>query len=90
MYLQESKWSRHRKSAHERAFDIASVFDGSQPLVKVAKNDQLNKWFRDIGQQIQNLNLDQPSLSARKIVQIIHALKQVKGALCLLETNFHQ
>lgn len=55
------------------------MFAGSRPLARVAKNDRLNKWFKDIGEEIMSLNLDDPASAGRKIIQLIQALKEVKG-----------
>lgn len=59
----------------------------------MAKNDRLNKWFRDIGEQILSLNLDEPDSAGRKIIQLIQALKEVKGkpkafSVCFLHRYF--
>ncbi|KAB7495837.1 WASH complex subunit strumpellin [Armadillidium nasatum] len=74
----EKKWEFYRSRAHGQILEIAEVFDGSRPLAKVSKNDKLNTWFKDIAEQILHLNLENPSVSSRKIIQIIQALKEVK------------
>ncbi|XP_071514464.1 WASH complex subunit 5 isoform X1 [Panulirus ornatus] len=72
------RWDRYRKEANEQAQELSEVFAGSRPLARVAKNDRLNRWFKDIGEQILRLNLDEPDAAGRKIIQLIQALKEVK------------
>lgn len=67
--------------ANQQALELSEVFSGNRPLARVEKNDRLNKWFKDIGEEIMSLNLDEPGPSGRKIIQLIHALKEVKGML---------
>lgn len=67
--------------ANQQALELSEVFSGNRPLARVEKNDRLNKWFKDIGEEITSLNLDEPGPSGRKIIQLIQALKEVKGKL---------
>lgn len=78
--LQQSvRWDKYRKEANEQVLELSEVFAGSRPLARVAKNERLQKWFKDIGEQILSLKLDEPGSSGRKIIQLIQALKEVKG-----------
>ena len=65
--------------ANQQALELSEVFSGNRPLARVEKNDRLNKWFRDIGEEIMSLSLEEPGASGRKIIQLIQALKDVKG-----------
>lgn len=81
---QSAKWEKYRKDANEQVMELSEVFAGSRPLARVAKNDRLHKWFKDIADQILSLNLDEPAAAGRKIIQLIQAMKEVKGKLCIL------
>lgn len=72
------RWDKYRKEANEQVLDLSEVFAGSRPLARVPKNDRLHKWFKDMGEQIMTLNLDEPHASGRKIIQLIQAMKEVK------------
>nr|XP_045581537.1 WASH complex subunit 5-like [Procambarus clarkii]XP_045581547.1 WASH complex subunit 5-like [Procambarus clarkii]XP_045581556.1 WASH complex subunit 5-like [Procambarus clarkii] len=72
------RWEKFQKDANEHVLELAEVFAGSRPLARVAKNDRLNKWFKDIGEEILSLSLDDPGCAGRKIIQLIKALKEVK------------
>ncbi|KAK3865433.1 hypothetical protein Pcinc_028961 [Petrolisthes cinctipes] len=74
----EARWDKYRQEANQQALELAEVFAGSRPLARVAKNDRLNTWFKDIGEEILSLNLDDPASAGRKIIQLIQALKEVK------------
>ncbi|XP_068228667.1 WASH complex subunit 5 [Palaemon carinicauda] len=73
-----SRWESYRKEANDHVLELAEVFAGSRPLARVAKNDRLNKWFKDTGEQIMGLDLEEPGIAGRKIIQLIQALKEVK------------
>lgn len=72
------RWDKYCKEANEQVLELSEVFAGSRPLARVAKNERLQKWFKDIGEQILSLSLDEPGSSGRKIIQLIQALKEVK------------
>ncbi|XP_054285996.1 WASH complex subunit 5-like isoform X1 [Macrosteles quadrilineatus] len=78
----EEKWSKCKQEAGERMAELAEVFSGTKPLTRVDKNDNLQKWFLDINKQISSLNIEEPTISGRKIVQLIQALDEVQ--------EFHQ
>lgn len=74
--------------AKQQALELSEVFSGNRPLARVEKNDRLNKWFRDIGEEIMSLSLEEPGPSGRKIIQLIQAMKEVKGEIVFL-TGFY-
>ena len=41
--------------------------------------ENLQKWFTDIGKQIMSLSPDEPAVAGRKIIQLIQALEEVQG-----------
>lgn len=74
----EDNWNKYRMEANQQALELSEVFSGNRPLARVEKNDRLNKWFRDIGEEIMSLSLEEPGPSGRKIIQLIQAMKEVK------------
>ncbi|KAL1129465.1 hypothetical protein AAG570_013991 [Ranatra chinensis] len=75
----EDKWAEGKKECTLRIGELEEVFAGTKPLMRVDKNENLKKWFGDIKSHISSLNLDEPNISARKIVQLIQALEEVQG-----------
>ncbi|KAK7066277.1 hypothetical protein SK128_025439 [Halocaridina rubra] len=71
-------WDKYKREANELVLELSEVFAGSRPLARVTKNDRLNKWFKDIAEQIMGLALDEPGTSGRKLIQLIQAVKEVK------------
>uniref|UniRef100_A0A1B6MUI7 WASH complex subunit strumpellin n=2 Tax=Graphocephala atropunctata TaxID=36148 RepID=A0A1B6MUI7_9HEMI len=78
----EEKWGKCRREAEERMAELAEVFSGTKPLTRVDKNENLQKWFVDMGKQINSLTIDEPTTSGRKIIQLIQAIDEVQ--------EFHQ
>ncbi|KAG0724668.1 WASH complex subunit 5 [Chionoecetes opilio] len=74
----EENWNKYCMEANQQALELSEVFSGNRPLARVEKNDRLNKWFRDIGEEIMSLTLEDPGQSGRKIIQLIQAMKEVK------------
>ena len=77
--MQIQRWEKYRKDASDQVLELSEVFDGNRPLARVSKNEKLFKWFKDISEEILSLNLDDHLASGRKIIQLIKALKEVKG-----------
>lgn len=78
----EEKWDVYKKECEERMTELAEVFSGTKPLTRIEKNENLQKWFADIGKQIVSLSLDEPAVAGRKIIQLMQALEEVQ--------EFHQ
>ncbi|XP_076032316.1 WASH complex subunit strump [Oratosquilla oratoria] len=72
------RWDVYRQKAKDQVQELSEVFSGNRPLARVTRNDKLQKWFLDIGEQIHALGLGDPTAAGRKIIQLIQALKQVK------------
>lgn len=68
-------------SASETLFNAKPYLSGSEFFV----TDSLQKWFLDMKKQINSLNIEEPTISGRKIVQLIQALDEVQGivVMCL-------
>ncbi|CAH0381661.1 unnamed protein product [Bemisia tabaci] len=75
-------WEYHQKNSAEQLMDLSLVFSGEKSLLKVEKNANLHEWFQKMAKEIETLNVDEISVSSRKMVQIVQALDEVK--------EFHQ
>eukprot|EP00457_Paulinella_chromatophora_P000683 gb/GEZN01000683.1/.p1 GENE.gb/GEZN01000683.1/~~gb/GEZN01000683.1/.p1 ORF type:complete len:1160 (+),score=147.68 gb/GEZN01000683.1/:150-3629(+) len=84
--LLESKadrWNECKAEASSHMLELSEYFSGEKPLTRVAKNENLQKWFLQLGTEIRDsLDIDQAVLSGRKIAQLISALEDVE--------EFHQ
>ena len=54
----------------------------SPALTRVKKNENLQKWFKNIAQKVQGLDYTDSTAAGRKIQQLVKALEEVK--------EFHQ
>lgn len=77
----QTRWADCKKIAKERMGELSEYFSGEKLLVKV-KDEQLQKWFLDISQKIEELDYHDATLAGRKIQQLITALEEVE--------EFHQ
>ncbi|XP_063699723.1 WASH complex subunit 5 [Culicoides brevitarsis] len=82
----ESRYNESKKEAIERIQDLSVAFSGTQPLMKIEKNDGLTTWFTEIKKTIETLDFENANLSGRKLVQLIRALEDVQ-AYHNLESN---
>ena len=46
--------------------------------------ENLQKWLREIAQQVESLNYEEGIVSSRKMAQLIQALEEVQGTQFLL------
>ena len=53
------------------------VFSGDKPLTRVERNDNLQAWFGEMANQIDNLDYDDSTSAGRKIIQLIQAMEEV-------------
>lgn len=74
----ETQWNACRKEAHERLIELSEMFSATNSLMKIKKNDDLTKWFSDIGKEVIELAHDNANVSGRKIIQLIQALDRVQ------------
>lgn len=75
----ETRYNESKKEAEERIQDLSIAFSGTQPLMKIEKNDGLTNWFTEIKTTIATLEFSNPNLSGRKLVQLIRALEDVQA-----------
>eukprot|EP01094_Clydonella_sp_ATCC50884_P026383 TRINITY_DN7212_c0_g1_i1.p1 TRINITY_DN7212_c0_g1~~TRINITY_DN7212_c0_g1_i1.p1 ORF type:complete len:1153 (+),score=449.83 TRINITY_DN7212_c0_g1_i1:73-3531(+) len=78
----EERWEASKKEAFERMNDLSDYFSGEKALTRVKKNENLQKWFKDIGEKVNQLDFQDSTLAGRKIQQLIQAMEQVE--------QFHQ
>uniref|UniRef100_A0A6A7FVW9 Strumpellin n=1 Tax=Hirondellea gigas TaxID=1518452 RepID=A0A6A7FVW9_9CRUS len=82
--LQEksSRWQEQQDIAHARLLELAEVFGSeasSRPLARVRPNARLHQWFTDTAMQVTSIDIEEDhQATARKIVQMMNALNQVK------------
>lgn len=60
----------------------ADYFSGEKPLVKVAKNENLQKWFQEISGRVTDLDYNDSVAAGRKMQLLMQALEEVE--------QFHQ
>lgn len=82
----DNRWSTWRCEARDRLVELAEVFGGEKPLMRVERNEKLQKWFRELAEQVDTALPFGEKSSNRKAVQIIRALEQVQ-AFHQLESN---
>lgn len=74
----DEKWSDCKKEIDERLSELISCFEGEKVLLKIEKNEHLKSWFLEIQKEIHGLDDKSPSVSERKLIQLIHALSEVQ------------
>lgn len=78
----KEKWDICKTQGNERILALAEYYSGEKVLAKNQKDEQLEKWFKDMGAKILELAYEDATLAGRKIQQIITALEEVE--------EFHQ
>ncbi|XP_019864763.1 WASH complex subunit 5 isoform X2 [Aethina tumida] len=77
----EEHWRELKTSSYKSLQELSQVFSGNVPLSRVQKNENLEKWFLEISNQVNSLD-QTDSGSTIKLVQLIQALEEVQ--------EFHQ
>eukprot|EP00013_Stygamoeba_regulata_P029964 CAMPEP_0177666190 /NCGR_PEP_ID=MMETSP0447-20121125/21451_1 /TAXON_ID=0 /ORGANISM="Stygamoeba regulata, Strain BSH-02190019" /LENGTH=1237 /DNA_ID=CAMNT_0019172325 /DNA_START=97 /DNA_END=3811 /DNA_ORIENTATION=- len=80
--VKHEQWSEAQKQSVERMEELADYFGGERMLTRIKKNENLQKWFADIAEQIRSLDYADSTLAGRKIHQLVQALEEVE--------QFHQ
>ncbi|RNA30035.1 WASH complex subunit strumpellin [Brachionus plicatilis] len=80
----QTQWELLKKEAKERTEELSEVFSGQKPLTRIAKNENLQKWFLMISGKIDALNYEASGATStgRDITQIVNAIQEV--------LNFHE
>jgi len=79
-----------KKEAKERTLELSEVFTGTKPLTRIAKNENLQKWFMLISTKIEALsfnattgtggtgsNTGTTTSTGRDITQLVNAIQEV-------------
>ncbi|BET02899.1 Hereditary spastic paraplegia protein strumpellin [Nesidiocoris tenuis] len=75
----EAQWTNGKAESLIRLNELVEVFAGSRNVMRVKKNENLKNWFELISKEIDSLNVEETSMSARKIAQLIQALEEVQA-----------
>eukprot|EP00004_Rigifila_ramosa_P027670 TRINITY_DN9095_c0_g1_i1.p1 TRINITY_DN9095_c0_g1~~TRINITY_DN9095_c0_g1_i1.p1 ORF type:complete len:1142 (+),score=349.87 TRINITY_DN9095_c0_g1_i1:288-3428(+) len=78
----QARWDECKSQAAGRMTELGEYFSGEKPLTRVAKDEQLQKWFTDIAAQVSSLEYTDSTVAGRKIQQLTQALEEVE--------QFHQ
>jgi WASH complex subunit strumpellin len=78
----QSQWELLKKEAKERALELSEVFTGTKPLTRIAKNENLQKWFMLISTKIEALSFNASTgtgstSTGRDITQLVNAIQEV-------------
>jgi WASH complex subunit strumpellin len=84
----QARWDEFKKQACERVTELSEYFSGEKALTRVAKDEQLMAWFKDIADKISSLDYHDSTLAGRKIQQLSLALEEVES-FHQIETNVH-
>lgn len=74
----QERWLQFRAAAVERIDELSQAFSGVKPMLKMVANQQLHQWLTEISREISQLSYDTPSISERKVIQLIKALDEVQ------------
>ncbi len=75
----QTQWESLKIEAKERTQELSEVFSGTKPLTRIAKNDNLQKWFLLISTKIDALNYESSGSTStgRDITQLVNAIQEV-------------
>ncbi|XP_050294817.1 WASH complex subunit 5 isoform X2 [Anthonomus grandis grandis] len=77
MSEKDFQWENLKKSSCKNLIELSEVFSGDKPLTRIQKNSDLERWFKEISNEVQSLGREDVS-SSRKLVQLIQALEEVQ------------
>jgi WASH complex subunit strumpellin len=77
----QAEWHRLKTEAKERTVELSEVFSGDKALSRIAKNENMQKWFLLISTKIDALNYDLTTAAGsnsttRDITQLVNALQE--------------
>lgn len=78
----KSYWDACLEECISRLKELSDYFSGQKALSRVKKDERLQKWFSDLNDQVETLDLENSIVASRKIINIINALQNVQ--------QFHQ
>lgn len=68
-------WEKLKAESCDSLLELADVFGGAKPLTRIEKNVNLERWFREIAEQVKSLESTNSS-SGRKIANLIQVISQ--------------
>lgn len=71
-------WAHCKTEGKGRADELSEFFSGAKPLVRIKRDESLEKWFNDVATQIDSLDDENATVAARKIGNLIGALENVE------------
>jgi WASH complex subunit strumpellin len=76
----QAQWELLKQEAKERTLELSEVFSGTKPLTRIAKNENLEKWFRLISSKIDALSYEASGTTStgRDITQLVNAIQEGK------------
>jgi WASH complex subunit strumpellin len=78
----QDRWTAAQTEAAERMIELSEYFSGEKALTRVKKNEKLQTWFKQMGDEIKGIDYDNSILAGRKIALLLQALEDVE--------EFHQ
>ena len=72
----DERWASYKEDCRDRLMELSEVYAGGQPLSRIKKSSRLHSWFADRANQVDTLDLDDPSASSRLAVQISVAITE--------------
>lgn len=75
----QTQWETLKNEAKERTQELSEVFSGTKPLTRIARNENLQKWFMLISGKIDALNFETSGTTStgRDITQLVNAIQEV-------------
>ena len=75
----QEQWETLKREATERTAELAEVFGGEKPLTRIARNDNLQRWFTQISAKIGALSYEATGATSagRDITQLVSAVQEV-------------
>lgn len=73
------QWESLKTEAQERTKELSEVFSGTKALTRIAKNENLEKWFLLMSTRITSLNYEVTGMTStgREITQLVTAMQEV-------------
>jgi WASH complex subunit strumpellin len=75
----QSVWAEDKSQAAIRMKELSDYFSGNRPLTRgIQKNEQYERWFLEMENQINSMNFDDAGSASRKIQMLIQALDDIE------------
>jgi WASH complex subunit strumpellin len=84
----KDSWDRCLTEALDRIEELSDYFSGDKPLTKVKKDENLQKWFKDMAEKVRALAYENALVSGRKMQTIATAIENLEQ-FHQIEANIH-